>query len=460
MKWSKYQNEVFRSDNENILVNAVAGSGKSTVIEECISRKPPSPILASAFNKHIGLDLSKRMEHMPHVTVKTLNAFGYTACRNELGFVKINKNKVFNILKYKLELPEPWKLRRNVERVISLLKANLIKNPTEQDVQNILDDFNITVKDEDKFIKLIFEVFELCLEQKKVMDFDDQIFFPLYYGWDIPQFERIYIDEAQDLTPGQIELTARASGSYCYVGDPRQAIYQFRGADSNAIPNIIARLACRELPLSVCYRCPQAVVEEAQKIVPHLEWFKPGGILNSIKKPDYLEDDMVLCRTTAPLVEECLKCIRDGKKAMVLGREIGDSLKDLTRFADSNIIMVAMENIDRYYQNKAQRLRELKKGDALQRLEDIYETVCVLAEESETVEDLNKTIDTIFSDKVSGIKFMTIHKSKGLQNPRVFLLRPDLIPHKRAETEEQLLAEDNLKYVGLTRSQEEFYYVE
>ena len=50
---------------------------------------------------------------------------------------------------------------------------------------------------------------------------------------------------------------------------------------------------------------------------------------------------------------------------------------------------------------------------------------------------------------------MTIHKSKGLENDRVFLCRLDLIPSKFAVTQSQLDQERNLLYVGITRAKRE-----
>jgi len=46
-----------------------------------------------------------------------------------------------------------------------------------------------------------------------------------------------------------------------------------------------------------------------------------------------------------------------------------------------------------------------------------------------------------------------------LEAPRVWCLRPDLLPHKLAKTDEQLVAEDNLWFVMVTRCQIDLFWV-
>ena len=79
-EWSAYQEAVFdfvKNGSGNCLVEAKPGSGKTTVIEECIRRIPPNEnVLALAFNRHIKEELEKRMASLPNVSVYTLNGFG------------------------------------------------------------------------------------------------------------------------------------------------------------------------------------------------------------------------------------------------------------------------------------------------------------------------------------------------------------------------------------------------
>jgi Superfamily I DNA and RNA helicases len=282
----------------------------------------------------------------------------------------------------------------------------------------------------------------------------------------------VYVDEAQDLTPAQIELTALAAGPatrHYYVGDPRQAIYLFRGADSNAVDNIIKRMGCGRMPLSVCYRCSKAVVRRAQQKAPEIEYAdnSPEGTDQEISTSDFRnqvgDGDFVLCRTTAPLVSECLRAIRQGRKATVRGREIGESL---IGFIDGvghagDDIEGFLADLTIFVSERQDALSRTGREDALILLADQAATIRVLAEDAKTVAGIKAKIEAIFADdQKSGIMFMSIHKSKGLEAPRVFILRPDQLPHKLAKTSEQLVAEDNLWFVAVTRCKLNLFWVQ
>ena len=90
----------------------------------------------------------------------------------------------------------------------------------------------------------------------------------------------------------------------------------------------------------------------------------------------------------------------------------------------------------------------------LKLLEDI-KVIQKVADNYSTMQEVSDILDRIFSDKESGIKLMTMHKAKGLENDKVFIVRMDLIPSKYAKTDEQLQQEKNLLYVAFTRAQNE-----
>ena len=87
------------------------------------------------------------------------------------------------------------------------------------------------------------------------------------------------------------------------------------------------------------------------------------------------------------------------------------------------------------------------------------EVIQCLCEEVESVKELRKLIEGIFSDDINGIILSTIHKAKGLENDRVFFLCPELIPSRFATMDWQFEQEQNLKYVAITRAKKELIYV-
>jgi superfamily I DNA/RNA helicase len=79
-----------------------------------------------------------------------------------------------------------------------------------------------------------------------VIDYDDQIYLSRLFGGVFPRFQTVMVDEAQDLSPlNHIQVKRTAAGRLIVVGDPRQAIYAFRGADSSSMGSL--RATAREL---------------------------------------------------------------------------------------------------------------------------------------------------------------------------------------------------------------------
>ena len=163
------------------------------------------------------------------------------------------------------------------------------------------------------------------------------IFLPLRKGMVYPSYELVVIDEAQDMTRPQLEIAKRATtkdGRIFIVGDDRQAIYGFRGADAGALDRLKEQLQATELGLKTTYRCGRAIVERAREYVPDFEAAPTveEGVVRYCP-PSEMEQqatpgDFVLSRVNAPLMGVALGLIRRGVRARIRGREIGKGLVD------------------------------------------------------------------------------------------------------------------------------------
>ena len=85
------------------------------------------------------------------------------------------------------------------------------------------------------------------------------------------EFKHLLVDEFQDTNAAQWQIIqsladVHSGGTLFAVGDPKQSIYQFRGADVSVFNHVRARIgqleACRELPLSTSFRSHRALVEQ------------------------------------------------------------------------------------------------------------------------------------------------------------------------------------------------------
>jgi ATP-dependent exoDNAse (exonuclease V) beta subunit len=277
------------------------------------------------------------------------------------------------------------------------------------------------------------------------------IWLPMQLDMDFPQYDFVFVDEAQDLNYAQICFIKKLGGRKVIVGDRKQAIYGFRGADSTAMDLFKGA----QLPLSICYRCPKSVVIEAQKIVPQIEYsdLQIVGSISDVSDPEYCSGDFVLCRTNAPLVGACLDVIRSGKKAVIKGRDIGDNLVKLVKDLANPI-----DNIDtlkeRLYDWLTKRCSETKYEAKKIMYNDKSDTILALCEGCKCVSEVISKIETIFSDTLTGVVFSTIHKAKGLEADNIYILRPDLLPHPRGGNQEM-----NLKYVAITRAKKNLFFI-
>ena len=73
---------------------------------------------------------------------------------------------------------------------------------------------------------------------------------------------------------------------------------------------------------------------------------------------------------------------------------------------------------------------------------------------------LRANISRIFSDEVKGITLSSVHRAKGLEADRVFILNPELMPFPRAKQDWEMVQEANLQYVAYTRAKKELIFVQ
>jgi len=90
-------------------------------------------------------------------------------------------------------------------------------------------------------------------------------------------------------------------------------------------------------------------------------------------------------------------------------------------------------------------------------LEDKVSTLLFIARMCTDLMDLRAKIKAIFTDEIEGIVLSTVHKAKGLEANRVFIIRPDLMPLPNARGW-QAAQEKNLEYVSITRAKYELVY--
>jgi superfamily I DNA/RNA helicase len=256
------------------------------------------------------------------------------------------------------------------------------------------------------------------------------------------------------------------------VGDPRQAIYAFTGADSDAMDQIKEAFDCTDLELTITYRCPKAIVRHAQQWVSHIQAHDtaPEGEVVDMASQDALatvqKGDAILCRNTAPLVSMAFQLIRSGRAAHVEGKEIGKGLTTLTRKWWLDDAQEFLTRLRTWAAIEHEDLVSRQRGGAAAALMDKVETMEVLAEGCATVEDIRRKIGGIFEDTEKDdakkrITLATIHRAKGREWNTVYWFgHSTLCPSGYAKTREEKTQEENLQYVATTRAKKRLVLVE
>lgn len=477
---SKYQKAIFdfiANDTRNAVINAVAGSGKTTTIVKSLEQIPSNKVIYFlAFNKAIVEELKTKVPS--YVNVSTLHSVGAKALFASRKS-SLDDKKALSVIDFLKpawidedeELDEEYGSR--VKKLVDLFRVNLIQDEDELSLCARKHDIEMLNGE----CRRAMDVVRHMNMDKRRHDFVDMLYIPaMDKGVRVPLADVIFIDECQDLNKAQqvlIQKMLKPEGRFIAVGDPRQAIYGFAGADVESFNNLKGMPHTVELPLSVNYRCGKKIIELAKAIVPTIEAHdgaEDGTVNESASFKEIQDGDMVLCRNTAPLVKMCLEFIRDGKKAYVKGGDIGKNLINLILRSKAKTIDKLERFMNDQLESTWKRLKnkypylpegelELEPAYAILNEKKIVLETIVDNQKVKTPKKLIEWIEKLFTEEKAGVCFSTIHKSKGLENERVFIIERHLMPAKYATKDWQKEQESNLEYVAYTRAKKLLAFV-
>lgn len=475
--WSVQQMDVFNYFehpaplNKHLIVRARAGTGKTTTIIEGVNRAPESNILVCAFNKHIAQTLNNRLTN-PRAEAKTLHSLGYQAIRSEWSGMKVaeGSSRADYLTNRACEQTTP----KPIKRLVSLLhtKAREIcpLTATPKQLLHLAYQFDCVPEEgwSDYPTEYVADKAYVAMNQAAIeappkhigIDFADMVFLPLIFKLLAKDdYDLVVVDEAQDLTLAQLTIAQQVcSGRICIVGDDKQAIFGWRGADSDSLDRLKQELQATELPLTTTYRCAQSIVRRAQVLVPDIvaDPSSPEGQVDAADYADLLEQarpgDFILSRLNAPLVRITLQLLRRQKRAHMRGRDIGRDIQTVLKRVGGSTLEDMQVKLDVWERKTVTKLIAYgEQNQALvDRCRDQAEMLRAIAEVSDNLSDLQNRIDWLFSDEeeASQILCSSIHKAKGLEAERVWVLQESL--YRRGPSQE----EDNCSYVATTRAKQ------
>ena len=470
----------------SLVLEAVAGAGKSSTLIQGLGRMRGDVALC-AFNKKIAEELIEKAEKSGvmrrGIRIQTMHGVGFSALRYENRNLRVDEKKAERILEAELE-SQDFPVIPFATRLISHAKQRLLLpggNKAEyMDIINHfgLDEFLPNTMRVDAAIEIAMET----LHQDRAMsdhtiDFDDMVYLPALGRGNVWRNDWVLIDEAQDTNLARRKLARRMlkpSGRLVAVGDRHQAIYAFTGADTGALDRIKQDFNCEELPLSVSWRCPVKVVEEARKLVPHINpspSASEGKVTTlALTAEKFIQercptaDSAILCRYNRPLVAMAFSLIRAGVCCKMEGRDIGRSLVALVdKWKTATTLDQIEARLNTWLEKERRAAEEKKNPRRAQMAEDRVGTILVFIEnlrdqeKTQTI-DLRNAILSLFADNVSGmLTLSSIHKSKGREWPSVYWIQAEGGRQARKDWEEE--TERCCQYVAITRAQEELVYL-
>ena len=482
-----------RFGSGNLVIRAVAGAGKTTVLLGCAALLPAN-VTASfiAFSNTIVNELKTRLAGTP-VRPTTIHSAGRTTLCKRIAYPKVDNlkhRKIAEILMkdnaYYANIPDLHPYTMAIWKLCEKARLTLTDYTNPEELIMLADRFNIDLpkitvrrgrEEIEKIDERIFELVRRTLvmgavkaRDEAVIDFTDMIWLPYHWHIEPDPSDWLFIDECQDLSNlarAFIAMMLTPDTRAVAVGDPRQAIMEFAGAASDSFDQVKLVLNAQELPLMDCFRCGYEFIKLANVYVPEIRAAKgaiPGEIIYQTE--DQLttiaqRGDLIVCRRTAPLIENCIKLIGSGIPARVRGRDVATSLIELlnkigkVRGFKPLQFLKFMEEYQRATSEKLAQKEDSEEqiqalGDKCAALEAIY-----LRHLPPTIKAFEDSISALFADEADNppIWLSSIHRAKGLEADRVMILHYDALPMKfKKQSVEQVLQENNITYVALTRA--------
>lgn len=475
--WSALQLAIFElieHGTGNIFIRAVAGSGKSTtIVEGARNRCGRLTRIFLAFNKPIADELQAKGVH-----AKTFHSVCNAVVKRFKQAHDVDTRKLIRLFNT-IKGTNDWAYSNFVRRLVGLGKQDAIGckgfEPNMPDAwYRIIKYHNMELESDscnmERAVDLAMELLDAS-NADPMYDFDDMLYLTIFHDLSLQKYDVIFVDEWQDTNAIQgaiLKKMMHETSRVIAVGDENQAIYGFRGAGGETLKQLGDDFQFTEMPLSVTYRCDDAIVQYAQQWVPAITAREGAGqgVVTTLTEWDvgiFQPDDLIVCRTMRALVQLGFKMIRAQIPANIKGKEIGEGMRALIK-------RMGTENLDDLSQRLVEwRDREMAKAlkdenqPASESIQDKADALLAvidgMPEDMRNIEAVYGVLEYLFNPNKQAPTLSTIHRAKGLEAKRVFWLDRDLCPPKWVKGKWQLQQEENLMYVATTRAKHELYFI-
>lgn len=254
------------------VVQAYAGSGKTSTLAAYIESRPRSNFLYLAFNRAMAeeANIKFKQRNMKNVTARTMHSIAYPSFgakeKDRIGNIRPSDlihivKKSFSCSNAKTINTITWLLLAQINKFMS---SDAIK-PSEYFLTTTLKDkqTRVTVDILQQSVSKIAHVLDLTWTAILTGDTSYGPALPFPHNAYLKRmqlsaaplnFDTILIDEAQDVTPCMINIVMRQKASKIFIGDTYQQIYSWNGA-VNSLKSII-NMGAATYYLTKSFRCP------------------------------------------------------------------------------------------------------------------------------------------------------------------------------------------------------------
>ena len=292
VKLNQQQKEAVQSTKGPVLLLAVPGSGKTTVLVTRLGYMiycrniPPESILtvtytvaatkdmSERFAVRFGEDMAKRLEFrtINGICARIIQYYGRRIGKTPFELVKDEKATTGMLIRicqdHGMGYPTESDLK-NVRTLLTYIK-NMMLN--EEELQKLEEESDIRIAG-------IYREYCRQMREQKMMDYDDQMLYaynmlrkdPGVLAYFQNRYPYICVDEAQDTSKIQhaiIALLAAGTGNLFMVGDEDQSIYGFRAAYPEALLSFEKKHpGAKVLLMEENFRSNAKIVEAADKFI-------------------------------------------------------------------------------------------------------------------------------------------------------------------------------------------------
>lgn len=278
----------------------------------------------------------------------------------------------------------------------------------------------------DRVAQAFAQKYEEVKTEANAIDFEDMLIYAANLFESCPDIRQTYcdkypyvlVDEFQDIAPMDFRLISLLSENLFAVGDDDQAIYGFRGGDSQIMLEFAARSDVTKYEMTRNYRSNASIVEHARALIER----NTPRLRKNLRAQNPIKCQINIVGTTPETVETHL-------------------LRELAEPVETAIL--ARTNYE------VERIQAMLAASAQRRVPATFHTAL-----SDSAQRKNATYGLSKDSATLPVEVTTIHKAKGREWEKVILIH-NTLARRFPRRDSKLTEERRVFYVAMTRAKAE-----